>query len=152
MTEEAHEHLFAAFDAVTRLIHQSAENESLHALQSFELTLSQARTMFVLACAPRALAISEIAAEINLSVAATGRVIDHLVKENLVERHESTTDRRIKLVGLTSRGRELANAHIEAKKDAVRRMLARLDAGQCDALVHALAPLTALVKETDLVQ
>ncbi|MFT4300004.1 MAG: MarR family transcriptional regulator [Aeromicrobium sp.] len=108
-----------------------------------DLTFNQARTVFVLAAAPEPMAISAIAEQIGISVAAQGRVIDRLVKLQVVERRESPTDRRVKLVSLAPRGMELAVVHGERRAQALREVVGRIPADHCARLSAALEPLLA---------
>jgi DNA-binding MarR family transcriptional regulator len=108
-----------------------------------DLTLNQARTVFLLACAPEPLPISAIAEEVGISVAAQGRVIDRLVKLSVVERRESTDDRRVKLVSLAPRGIELADAHGEQKAQALRDVVDQIPTDLCARLSAALEPILA---------
>jgi len=108
-----------------------------------DLTLNQARTVFLLACAPEPLPISAIAEEVGISVAAQGRVIDRLVKLSVVERRESTDDRRVKLVALAPRGIELADAHGEQKAQALRDVVDQIPTDLCARLSAALEPILA---------
>lgn len=119
----------------------SAEAQGIDRLLELELSISQAKTLFVLAQASEPLAIHSIAAHIRLSVAATGRNIDSLVKMRLVERREDENDRRVKLVTITSAGHEVADHHLEARRTALRSMVARLTPDQADRLQQALQPI-----------
>ncbi len=81
----------------------SAEAQGIDRLLELELSISQAKTLFVLAQSTDPLPIHAVAEHIRLSVAATGRNIDSLVKMGLVERREDATDRRVKLVRVDAR-------------------------------------------------
>ena len=125
----------------------NAESDAYELFLALDLSFSQARTLFTLAQSDSPLTIGDIARLVSLSVASAGRNVDQLVKLGLVERRECDLDRRVKLVALTSKGHELARAHLDAKRDSVRHMLDRLDLDQCERLSEALAPLLDLTKE-----
>ncbi|MEG9226942.1 MarR family winged helix-turn-helix transcriptional regulator [Aeromicrobium sp. Sec7.5] len=108
-----------------------------------DLTINQAKTVFLLACAPEALPISAIAEQVGISVAAEGRVIDRLVKLSVVERRESESDRRVKLVSLAPRGLELADAHGKQKAQALRDVVDQIPPDLCARLSAALDPILA---------
>jgi MarR family 2-MHQ and catechol resistance regulon transcriptional repressor len=74
------------------------------------------------------LRMGELAAELQLSVSATTRVVDSLAARHLVQRSADASDRRICRVALTSRGTRLW-----------RRIEAELLASEADVL-RALAP------------
>jgi DNA-binding MarR family transcriptional regulator len=120
-----------------------AESESVDVLVELDLSLSQAKMVFVLAHAAEAMPINRLADHVHLSVAATGRNVDQLVRAGLAERHESEADRRVKLVTITEAGRAAADHHIEAKREALRQFIGRLDAAQADTLRAALTPILA---------
>ncbi|SRR5690606_5330236 len=128
-------------DFLTRIF-TTAEAESLESVAELELSFTQARILFTLAHHEQPIAIGDLGAEVGLSAAATGRNVDHLVREGWVERTENPEDRRVKLVSVTEAGRALAGRHLRSKEDAVRRLVDELDDAQCLALVEALAPLT----------
>ena len=119
----------------------SSESEAYDVFLDVNLSFSQARMLFMLGISEDPLPISEIAGRIQLSAAAAGRNVDQLVKLGLATRSEDPSDRRVKLVSLTERGRQLAWAHQESKREAVRRLLRTLSSEQCEAIASALAPL-----------
>ena len=85
--------------------------------------------------------IHAIAGALGLSMAAAGRNVDQLVGLDMVERRESTTDRRVKLVSLTPKGERLAAQHIEAKHDSLKAFTRALPPEQCTQLHRALADI-----------
>jgi DNA-binding MarR family transcriptional regulator len=99
--------------------------------------------MFLLAHTDGPLAINAIASQLGLSVAATGRTIDQLVKLGIVERQENPDDRRVKLVSLSPTGFEVADQQIEQKRQAVRKFVDRLSATEAENLTQALRPILA---------
>lgn len=142
MSDSAHR---AAFDSVRDFlgrIFTTSEAGSLESVAELELSLTQARLLFTLAHHQRPVAIGDLGDEVGLSAASAGRNVDHLVRGGLIERAENPQDRRVKLVAVTTAGRDLAAAHLKTKEDAVRRVLGDLDTEQCLALIEALAPLT----------
>ncbi len=120
-----------------------AESSSMDRLIELDVSFTQARTMFLLAHTDRPLPIAEIAAQLGLSAAATGRNIDQLVKLGIVERQENPDDRRVKLVSLSPTGFEIADQQIEQKRQAVRRFVDRLSATEAENLIQALRPILA---------
>lgn len=53
--------------------------------------------------------IQEISQRLNLSISATSRLIDDLVKQGLLDRKEDEENRRSKILTLTSEGLEFLN-------------------------------------------
>jgi DNA-binding MarR family transcriptional regulator len=129
-------------DFVTRLMNVS-ESDGLDALIESDLSFSQARTLFLLTKTGEPLPIHAIAEALGLSVAAAGRNVDQLVGLDLVERRESASDRRVKLVSLTPKGGRLAAQHIEAKRESVKAFTHALPPEQRDQLHRALTDILA---------
>ena len=129
-------------DFVTRLMNVS-ESDGLDALIESDLSFSQARTLFLLTKTAEPMPIHAIARALGLSMAAAGRNVDQLVGLSMVERRESATDRRVKLVSLTPIGEKLAAQHIEAKRDSLKAFTHALPAEQRDQLRRALTDILA---------
>lgn len=129
-------------DFMMRLINR-AESDGMDALVELDLSFSQARTLFLLAKTGEPMPIHVIADALSLSVAATGRNVDQLLRLNVVQRRESTADRRVKLVSLTENGKNLATRHVDAKRDSIRSFVDSLAADQRDGLHHILTDILA---------
>lgn len=157
---------------VLSLLH-TTDVESMNALIELDLTLTQARALFVLArhglvageaavstttvsttavsttAAPTTavsttpMALSTLAEHLGVTPASTGRAVDQLVNRGLIERREDPVDRRIKRVTLTPRGREIAAGPVAAKRRLLDRFVAELDPHQRADLVRVLEPLIA---------
>jgi DNA-binding MarR family transcriptional regulator len=127
---------------VTRLMNL-AESDSMDALVDLDLSFSQARTVFLLAKTAEPMPIHAIAEALGLSVAATGRNVDQLVQLEVVERRESPSDRRVKLISLTVAGKHLAARHTDAKRASLRSFVDALPADKCHQLHHALTDILA---------
>jgi DNA-binding MarR family transcriptional regulator len=138
-SDELYEALREFFQRVFSL----AESGSMDSLIELDVSFTQARTMFLLAHTDGPLPINEIASQLGLSVAATGRNIDQLVKLGIVERHENPDDRRVKLVSLSPTGFEVADQQFEQKRRAVRTFVDRLSATEAENLTEALRPILA---------
>jgi DNA-binding MarR family transcriptional regulator len=135
--------LFELLEQFLRRMFSLAETNAMDSLVELDISLPQARTMFVLAHIAEPVPISEIARRLGLSQAAAGRNVDQLVQLGVVERRESPDDRRVKLVSLSTRGFEIADQHIEHKRQAIRAVVERLPAEDRDRLTAALRPILA---------
>ena len=129
-------------DFVTRLMTVS-ESDGLDALIESDLSFSQARTLFLLTRTAEPMPIHSIAGALGLSVAAAGRNVDQLLHLHLVERRESATDRRVKLVSLTTSGAELVAQHLDAKRDSLRAFTDALPPEHRTQLHRALTDILA---------
>lgn len=104
---------------------------------TLDLTSLQARTLLVLEqpCAMRSLAQTMGCEASNITGLA-----DRLERSGLVERISDTTDRRVKLLTLTARGRKLRRA-LDAEIARESTVMARLSAAErvkLDALLNRL--------------
>lgn len=120
-----------------------AKVEGLEPLVELDLSFSQVRLLFLLTTSSEPMPIHWIASGLALSDAAAGRNVEQLVKLELVERRESASDRRVKLVSLTARGHHVADAHIEAKRASVKAFASALPQDQRDNLYRALTDVLA---------
>lgn len=123
------------------------EATTLEALHAEDLTMSQGRVLLGLSNCSDPMPVSDVAAMVGLSAAATGRLVDRLVGQGLVRREESSIDRRVKLVALTDRGRDGVLDHRAAKARVARKLLDELTPAEADALTSALQPLMPPVQE-----
>ncbi len=117
------------------------------AVAEFDLTLTQLRMMFVLQHAGEDLAVNALAENVALSVAATGRAVDAMVRMGLLSRREDDIDRRIKRIGLTRSGHQAIAKISLARSQAVEAFVRKLDArerAELDAAVATLGALTSV--------
>ena len=116
--------------------------EGLSALADADLTWSQVRVTMLLACSEQ-LPIRSVSERLGCSVHSAGRTIDQLVELGVVDRRESRTDRRVKLVSLTPRGDEIIDQHLALRRRALQVFLDRLPDDRVGALAEALRPILA---------
>ena len=127
---------------LTRLMSDS-ESDALDALIESDLSFSQVRALFLLTRTGQPMPIHAVAEALGLSVAAAGRNVEQLLCLDMVERRESTTDRRVKLVSLTPTGERLVAQHIKAKRDSFKAFTDALPPQHCDELHRALTNILA---------
>ncbi len=142
MTAQPEELYDVLVDFLTRLMNVS-ESDGLDALIESDLSFSQARTLFLLTKTADPMPIHSIAQALGLSMAAAGRNVDQLVGLHLVERRESASDRRVKLVSLTPGGERLVAQHVEAKQESLRAFAQALPPEQREQLHRALTDVLA---------
>jgi DNA-binding MarR family transcriptional regulator len=128
------------FGFLTWLFKRS-DSEVFRVTAELDLSLSQLRALHVLSHADHELALTELAPQIGLSVAAAGRAIDVLCRHDLVSRHEDPADRRIKRLGLTDAGRDKTSRLKAAHEEGLRQFVASLSDDERDAFRRALAPI-----------
>ena len=106
--------------------------------------MTQLRMLFVLEQAGRDMAVNELAEQVGVSMAATGRAVDIVVRTGLLSRREDESDRRIKRIGLTESGRAAIVQIGLARRRAVEAFVAKLDPDERAALDAAVATLGEL--------
>ena len=109
-----------------------------------DLTMSQLRALFVLSLCDHDLTLGELAAEVGLSVAATGRLVDALVRDRLASRREDPVDRRVKRLALTSHGQETIGRLADSRREGLRQFVETLDDVAREQLSRALAATPTL--------
>jgi DNA-binding MarR family transcriptional regulator len=113
-----------------------------HALDDYDISFSQAKivmTTFMGDEAPRS--IKDIADGLGLSLPATSRAVDGLLKKGLVTRTEAEHDRRIKQIALTPAGREITRRLFELRIAGIREFVASLDPADRKRLATTLEPI-----------
>lgn len=117
--------------------------DTMETLVEFDLSLTQARILFVLHQHDTALPITQIASCLGASVAATGRNVEQLVRLDLVDRNEDRDDRRVKLISLAPQGLELIGQQMEHNRRALRALIERIPEPDAERLATALRPILA---------
>lgn len=127
-------------DFLSRL-KKSGEAHILGVARGLDLSFSQMRALFVLADSRRELAVHELAVQLGLSMATTGRAVQGLVRADMVTRREDDHDRRVKRVRLSEHGRRFVDGLLQAHRDAVRECLESLSDHEREQLSRALSPI-----------
>jgi DNA-binding MarR family transcriptional regulator len=136
-TEQVTSELFDFAELVMR----STQSGVLRLAGELDLTLSQLRALYVLLLSERPPALTELAPEVGLSTAATGRLVDHLVRLGLVARREDDADRRVKRLSLTDEGHATLARLAAARRDGLRAFAERLGDDDRARLSAALRPI-----------
>jgi len=114
------------------------QGELFALIAELELTMPQMRALFVLDNVDHGVALTELAPMMGLSVAAAGRAVDGMVRNDLVSRTEDPSDRRIKRLALTEHGRAALGRINEARLAGLRRFADTLGDRERAALARAL--------------
>jgi DNA-binding MarR family transcriptional regulator len=130
-----------ALEAFFGQIQCAAQEAGLEALIETDLSFSQFRSLLILSQAQDPMPIHELAEKLRLSVAATGRAVDRLVKETLVERQEDELDRRVKLISLAASGHDLVAAFHQSRRTQALTFIEGLDPVDRERLLGALLPI-----------
>jgi DNA-binding MarR family transcriptional regulator len=108
-------------------------------ISELDLSLTQLKGLSVLdEHVEEALSVKALSERLGLSLAATSRSVDGLVKRKLIERDEDPDDRRVRRVRLTARGRRIVERLVEIRIAALERLVESFDDDQREKLADAL--------------
>ena len=126
-------------------VNGTAQPEMFRLLSELELSFTQMKVLFVLDRSD-ALALKDLAERLSMSLAAMSRSIDGLVRLGYVERRESDTDRRSRLVTLLPHGREALVRVDEARNAIIAAFAATLPDDERTGLRDALLPIAERIR------
>ena len=109
-----------------------------------ELTLTQFRTIYMLAAGPAR--ITDISQYQGMARPNASTMVERLVRKGLVERVSDPSDRRVTLACLTDKGRETIEAVNRHKYEAVEKIAAYLSTDELEVVARALEILDRGVK------
>ena len=110
-------------------------------LGELDLTLTQMKALGLLDECPRAISVKDLSERLVLSLPATSRTVDSLLRRGLLSREEDPDDRRIKRVRLTSEGHDVVARLNAARLEGLEAFAASLSDDQRAALMAALTDL-----------
>jgi DNA-binding MarR family transcriptional regulator len=90
--------------------------------------------------------MSEVAADLKITVGTLTTAINNLVKKGYVERKRTEEDRRIVLIQLTKRGKLAYRIHDKFHSDMVKATIQGLNEGEEQVLVGSLEKLNNFFK------
>jgi MarR family transcriptional regulator, organic hydroperoxide resistance regulator len=126
-----------AFQEIFPKLMHYLETEEIRELTGLGITPGQINALLILFMHDD-LTMGELSAEIYLAESAATRLVDRLVKTNLVKRKGDEKDRRVVRVFLTSYGRQLASLVFERRAQRFRNLANRLSPEERDMLVHSV--------------
>ncbi|MCZ0914129.1 MarR family transcriptional regulator [Gordonia amicalis] len=113
------------------------------------LSLSDLRILEAIELSPK-LGVSEVADAVHMRVSTVSRMIARLSEVGDVERFESKTDGRHRLVQLTDRGRQTLAAHVHLRDRVIRKFVVdAMSPEEFAALGTAFRKIRAAVDATD---
>jgi len=126
-------------------IHCAGDEAGLDTLIETDLSFSQFRALLILSQESDPAPIHEVAEKLHLSVAATGRNLDRLFREGLIDRQEDELDRRIKRISLSTSGRALITGFHQQRRSHVLDFLTGLPAADRQRPIAALLPINSRI-------
>ncbi|MBS4023203.1 MAG: MarR family transcriptional regulator [Dethiobacter sp.] len=113
------------------------ETEEIRELTGLGITPGQVNALLILFLHDD-LTMGELSSEIYLAESAATRLVDRLVKLNLVRRKGDEKDRRVVRVYLTSYGRQLANLVFQRRSLRFRNLAERISANEREMLITSM--------------
>lgn len=93
--------------------------------------------------------VTNLANIMQVSPAAASQMVERMVREDLVQRIESPSDRRTRQVHLTERGRQVVQDTIQAREAWVGDLVANLTPEQRSSLVTLMGELILKTQELE---
>jgi DNA-binding MarR family transcriptional regulator len=110
-------------------------------LGELDLTLTQMKTLGMLDACVDEVSVKELSERLGLSLPATSRTVDGLLRRGFLSRHEDQEDRRIKRVRLTDAGRDIVQRLNTARLQGLEAYATSLSDEQRTTLMAALRDL-----------
>jgi DNA-binding MarR family transcriptional regulator len=110
-------------------------------LDELDLSMSHVKALQVLADCGCELSVKEASEQLGLSLPGASRTVDALLRRGYLERREDEQDRRMKRIGITEAGRDVARRIVGARLEGLEQFTDSLTSEQRTRLMAALADL-----------
>jgi DNA-binding MarR family transcriptional regulator len=110
-------------------------------LGELDLGMTQMKTLLMLDDCIEEGSVKDLSERLGLSLPATSRTIDGLLRRGFLSRHEDTVDRRVKRVRLTGEGQDIVRQINVARLQGLEAFAASLSIPQRARLMAALRDL-----------
>lgn len=124
------------------------EAEASRELIGLEVTPAQMNALVVL-YEPKNLPMGELAESLGLTESAATRLVDRLLRMNLVRRDRDEVDRRVVRVRLSTYGRQLADLVFQRRQEQFTRFAERLREDERGNLVEGLTALLTVFQDME---
>jgi DNA-binding MarR family transcriptional regulator len=136
-------------DLIAEII-SCCEDRKLYESKRFDLTLTEVKVL-LLFDGERYLTVKEIADRLEVAKSRVTKIMEGMMRKGLVMRTDDPRDARVKLIGLTARGREKTRDLEAFYREAHRNVLLNVDSYKRKELISNLETLRSsmeAVKET----
>ena len=137
-----------AFQEIFPKLMHYLETEEIRELTGLGITPGQINALLILYMHDD-LTMGALSSEIYLAESAATRLVDRLVKINLVKRKGDDKDRRVVRVYLTSYGRQLASLVFERRSKRFRNLAQRLAPNEREMLVLSVKAVLRVFEELE---
>jgi DNA-binding MarR family transcriptional regulator len=110
-------------------------------LGELDLTMTQMKTLSMLDDCIEEVSVKELSERLGLSLPATSRTVEGLLRRGYLSRHEDSVDRRMKRVRLTDEGRDVVQRIVTARLQGLEAFATTLTDKQRAGLMAALSDL-----------
>ncbi|EEG76164.1 MarR family winged helix-turn-helix transcriptional regulator [Dethiobacter alkaliphilus] len=148
MTEQQYEAFTKAFQEIFPKLMHYLEAEEMRELTGLGITPGQINALLILYIQDD-LTMGALSQEIYLAESAATRLVDRLVKLNLVKRKGDEKDRRVVRVYLTSYGRQLASLVFERRNRRFGNLAERLTETERDNLITSVKAVLRVFEEME---
>ncbi|SHJ58579.1 transcriptional regulator, MarR family [Clostridium cavendishii DSM 21758] len=133
--------LVELFNDILHIEQNELKNGVLSDLSVTEIHTIEAIGMYV----PRTM--SEVAADLKITVGTLTTAINKLIKKGYVERKRIEEDRRVVMVELTKKGKLAYRLHDKFHKEMIQATIIGLNEQEEEVLISSLDKLTSFFKE-----
>ncbi|MDW7651648.1 MAG: MarR family transcriptional regulator [Bacillota bacterium] len=137
-----------AFQEIFPKLMHYLETEEIRELTGLGITPGQINALLILYMHDD-LTMGALSTEIYLAESAATRLVDRLVKINLVKRKGDDKDRRVVRVYLTSYGRQLASLVFERRSKRFRNLSERLSPEEREMLIKSVKAVLRVFEELE---
>lgn len=93
--------------------------------------------------------ISEISEELGVTNAASSQLLDRLVQQGLIARHENPVDRRNKKILLTERGRQIIHDSVVARQHWMHDLTDHLSPAEMEQVIQSFTLLLEKLEQIE---
>jgi DNA-binding MarR family transcriptional regulator len=138
------EYIYELEDLLTRIFRTLKEN---HVKDACNVNLSLPQFICLLIISKiGTMKMSELASYLSLSYASATNLINRLVEGKLVKRYDDPLDRRVVMVELTDKGKEITDNIKEIHKEVFYRNCSSLSDKEIKTLIEGLNILVKIIK------
>ena len=140
-TQTTSEELAAELLALWHHLMKGQSKTMFTLLDQLDLSMSHVKALGALSDCGCELSVKEVSEELGLSLPGASRTVDALLRRGYLERREDEQDRRMKRIGITPSGRDVARRIVEARLEGLEQFTASLTSEQRSNLMAALSDL-----------
>lgn len=130
--------LNSSIERFTRMMFSRVIERLAVVLSEEELSFSQVATLHIVDL-EKSISIQDLSLRLNLSLSATSRLVDDLVKTDFIERSEDQKDRRSKNLKLTPHGQSFLDLISVERVKIIKKTAEMLPKAISEKLLNALS-------------